>query len=66
MAPALSEHAWTLIIQVGNAPSTDAVEQCRGCGIVRHTYQHIGPSSSSGVVRWFRNGIPAIPTEECP
>lgn len=55
-----------VIVQIGNAPATDVVEQCSGCGVVRHVTQILAPSSSSAVVRYFRKGLPALPNEECP
>ena len=62
------EHVWIIIVQIGNAPDTDVVEQCRGCGVVRHLTQHhcLVTARSSASVRYFRNGMPAIPNEACP
>lgn len=66
MAPSLKEHRWVVIVQIGNAPDTDVVEQCVGCGVVRHVTQHHSPAGSSASMRYFRKGLPALPNEECP
>lgn len=55
-----------VIVQIGNAPATDVVEQCCLCGVVRHVTQSHAPSGSSAAVRYFRKGLPALPNEECP
>ena len=66
VAPSLKEHRWIVIVQIGRAPDTDVVEQCTGCGLVRHlTERHCPPQSSSAVLRYFRNGLPALPKEYC-
>lgn len=33
----MSEHAFALLLAIGDAPYTNAVEQCTRCGIVRVT-----------------------------
>jgi hypothetical protein len=71
-APALKEHRWIVIVQLADAPHTDVVEQCGDCGVVRHTSQHawydapLGGIRSRGVVRYYRKGLPALPSEDCP
>lgn len=73
MAPELTEHRWIVIVQIGDGPVTDVIEQCAGCAMVRHTRQSAhydargGGSLSHAQARYyFRNGLPALPNEDCP
>lgn len=58
-------HAWTTILQRGDAPTTDTVEQCR-CGVVRHVYAYATLDRVMATERWYRAGRPVDAHDECP
>lgn len=61
----VSNHDWRSIVQVGSAPSTDTVEQCRQCGVVRHVYSYATLERQMSTVRAFFLGETVQPDDEC-
>lgn len=52
-------HRWCHIFSTGSdgaGKSLDTIEQCRVCGIVRHSYQHNGGQTSPAYPRYFVRG----------
>jgi hypothetical protein len=56
----VTDHAWTMLLQRGDAPNTDTVEQCR-CGMVRHVYAYATLERVMTTERWWKGGeaVPA-------
>lgn len=51
-------HDWRSILRVcGSQGSTDAVEQCAGCGVVRHVYTYGEVHRQFVTERWFQLGL---------
>lgn len=54
----MTDHDWTTVVRlVGSAGSTDTVEQCRACGIVRHSYCYATLERQLSTERYFDTGI---------
>lgn len=60
----VSDHAWRQLLQVGSAPSTDTVEQCRACGVVRHVYSYATLERQLSTERRYSLGE-LVPVGEC-
>jgi len=60
----MADHAWMTIVQVGKAPDTETVEQCRVCELVRHTYCYATQANQQTTMRHFKAGI-LVGTREC-
>lgn len=53
----LTEHDWRSILRVVSSNgSTDVVEQCVGCGVVRHVYIYGDIHRQFVTERWWRLG----------
>lgn len=63
----VSGHAWQSILQIaGSSPgSTDSVEQCRSCSVVRHTYSYSTLERQMSTVRTFFLGDSVVVDDEC-
>lgn len=62
----MSDHDWQHLLTVaGSAGSTDTVEQCRSCGIVRHTYSYATIERQLSTARMFSLGESVPVDDEC-
>lgn len=65
----MSEHRWRLIIETNTGDpsgSSDKVEQCSCCSVVRHTYSYSTEARRMSHVREFFLGEIIPPLDECP
>lgn len=62
----MSDHAWQTILTVTGSPgSTDTIEQCRVCGVVRHIYCYATLERQMSTSRAFFLGESAPVDDEC-
>lgn len=63
----MSGHDWRVIVQAGGWPAghTDTVEQCRCCGVVRHTYCYATLERQMSTARAFFLGESVPVDDEC-
>lgn len=73
----MSEHAFSQLLAIGDAPLTHTVEQCTRCGVVRVTEAEAWAVRSAGTVvaiqplrvwstvRWYDKGEAVEPREDC-
>jgi hypothetical protein len=61
----VSAHDWRQLLQVGRDGSTDTVEQCRKCGVVRHVYGYATLERHLSTVRSFVLAETVPTDDEC-
>lgn len=61
----MSDHDWAQLVQVGNAPSTETVEQCRRCAQVRFVYAYATLERRLTTARQYDHGELVPVQDEC-
>lgn len=62
---AMVEHDWRLILQRAEGASTDTIEQCSKCNVVRHVYLFATLARQLGETRHFEHGQIVAAREQC-
>ena len=62
----MSDHSWRQLLQLaGNSGSTDTIEQCRTCGVVRHVYTYTTLKQQLSTARSYSLAEPVPTDDEC-